>query len=87
MPNSAILTTSFEGMTGCTDFKQSSDWGYFGGSNPFLRYIFQVDIILEKARSSGLAGIIFHLRLEGKKRIRMSCFLLVLIYVKLGILL
>ena len=25
-------------------------------------------------RSSGLAGIIFHLRLEGKKLIRMSCF-------------
>ena len=25
-------------------------------------------------RSSGLAGIIFHLRLEGKKCIRMSCF-------------
>ena len=32
--------------------------------------------ILEIARSSGLAGIIFHFRLEGKKRIRMSCFLL-----------
>ena len=30
--------------------------------------------MLEIARSSGLAGIIFHLRLEGKKRIRMSCF-------------
>ena len=29
-------------------------------------------------RSSGLEGIIFHLRMEGKKRIRMSCFLLVL---------
>ena len=25
-------------------------------------------------RSSGLAGIIFHLRLEGEKRIRMICF-------------
>ena len=25
-------------------------------------------------RSSGLAGIIFHLRLEGKKSTRMSCF-------------
>ena len=33
--------------------------------------------MLEIARSSGLAGIIFHLRLECKKRIRMSCFLLV----------
>ena len=32
------------------------------------------------------AGIIFHLRLEGKKCIRKSCFLLVLIYVKLGVL-
>ena len=46
--------------------------------NPFLRNIFQVDILLEIAQSSGLAGITFHLRLEGKKRIRMSCFLLVL---------
>ena len=30
--------------------------------------------IIEIARSSGLAGITFHLRLEGKKRFRMSCF-------------
>ena len=62
-------------------------WG--GGSNPFLRNIFQVDIYIKIARSSGLAGIIFHLHLEGKKLIRMSCFLfvlLVLIYVKLGVL-
>ena len=44
-------------------------------SNPFLRNIFQVlYFILEIARSSCLAWIIFHLRLEGKKRIRMSCF-------------
>ena len=34
--------------------------------------------ILEIKRSSGLAGIIFHLRLEGKKGIRMSCIWLVL---------
>ena len=59
-----------------------STCSYFGerGSNPFLRKIFQL------AWSNGLAGIIFHLRLEGKKSIRMSCFLLVLIYVKLGVL-
>ena len=31
-------------------------------------------MILEIARSSGLAGIIFHLRLEGKKRIKLNCF-------------
>ena len=31
--------------------------------------------MLEIARSSGLAGIIFHLRLEGKIRVRMSCFI------------
>ena len=30
--------------------------------------------MLEIAQSSGLPGIIFHLRLEGKKRIRISCF-------------
>ena len=40
--------------------------------------------ILEIARSNGLAGIIFHLRLEGKKHIRMSCFLLVLILRQTG---
>ena len=44
-----------------------STYSYFGGgSKPFLCNIFQVDI-LEIAGSSGLAGIIFHLRLEGKK--------------------
>ena len=47
------------------------------GSNTFLRNIFQVDIfILEIARLNGLAGILFNLRLEGKKRISMSCLLL-----------
>ena len=40
--------------------------------------------MLEITRPSGLAAIIFYLRLEGKKRIRMSCFLLALIYVKTG---
>ena len=54
-------------------------------SNSFLRNIFQVDnFILEIARSSDLAGIIFYLRLEGKKRIRVSCFLLVLILRQTG---
>ena len=51
----------------------------------FSKSIYYI-IFVESARSSGLAGIIFNLRLEGKKRIRLSCFLLVLIYVKLGIL-
>ena len=42
--------------------------------------------MLEIARPSGLAGIMFHLRLEGKKRIRMSCFcyLVVLILCQTG---
>ena len=54
---------------------------------PILTYYFPSRyFILEIARTSGLAGIIFHLRLEGKKRVRMSCFLLVWIYVKLGVL-
>ena len=45
--------------------------------------------ILEISRSSGLAEIIFHLRLKGKKSIRRICFLLVflvLICVKLRVL-
>ena len=65
-----------------------STYSYFGEgrSNPFLRNIFQIYIILEITRPSGLARIIFHLRLEGKKRIRMSCFLLFLFNVKLEIL-
>ena len=44
------------------------------GSNSFLRNIFRQYFILEISQSSGLAGITFHLHLEGKKRIRMSCF-------------
>ena len=32
-----------------------------GGSNPFLRNIFRRYFMLENTRSSGLAGIIFHL--------------------------
>ena len=41
-------------------------WG--GGANPFLCNIFPSHYFtLEIARSSDLAGIIFHLRLEGKK--------------------
>ena len=57
-----------------------STYSYFvEGVKPILTYYFPSRyFILEIARSSGLAGIIFHLRLEGKKRIGMSCFLLVL---------
>ena len=46
------------------------------GVKPILTYSFPSGyFILKIARSIGLAGIIFHLRLEGIKRIvRMSCF-------------
>ena len=51
----------------------------WGSLKPIITQYFPCRyVILEIARSSGLAGIIFHLRLEGKKRISMSCFLLVL---------
>ena len=44
-------------------------------SNPILRIFCKVSIVLlEIARSSGLAGIKFRLRLEGEIRIRKSCF-------------
>ena len=53
-----------------------------GGVKTHSYVIFSKSIfynVLEIARSSGLTGIKFHLRLEGKKRtIRMSCFLIVL---------
>ena len=59
------------------------------GSNPFLRNIFKVDVfILEIARSSGLARIIFNLHLKGKKywdELFFTCFAF-LIHVKLGVL-
>ena len=49
-------------------------YSYFGGQTHSYVYFPCRYFILEIARSSGLAGIIFHLRLEGKKSIRMSCF-------------
>ena len=49
---------------------------YFGeGGQTHSYVIFSKSIFYIRNRaSSGLAGIIFHLGLEGKNRIRMSCF-------------
>ena len=47
-------------------------WG--GGGQTHSYVIFSKLIFYIRNRAVNDAGIIFHLRLEGKKRIRMSCF-------------